>query len=209
VDWKLWRPALLCIAALAIATVAVLGFRGGTSHVPPREFRKGMWNQSKAKAQGATAAFADGRVNRNPPAGAVAWGRSALARDPSLAIDLPAEYARKSMPVEPTAALLDRGEEIYGRFCALCHGAAGDGAGITTRFGMNAPPSYADERLRSMTDGELFRVVTEGKNTMGPLAGRIAPDDRWAAIAWVRVLQRAAHASRADVPEGVTPEEAE
>jgi hypothetical protein len=44
---------------------------------------------------------------------------------------------------------------------------------------------------------------------MGPLAGRIAPEDRWAAIAWVRVLQRAGHATRADVPAGVVIPEPE
>ena len=51
-----------------------------------------------------------------------------------------------------------------------------------------------------MGDGEIFRVITEGRNTMGPLRGRIAPADRWAAVAWVRVLQRAGHASLDDVP---------
>ena len=54
-DWTLWRPAFLLIAALAIATVAVLGFRGSTSHKPPREFDKGMWVQPKAKVQARTA----------------------------------------------------------------------------------------------------------------------------------------------------------
>ncbi len=208
-NWTLWRPAFLFVLVLAISVVAILGFRGGTSHVPPREFRKGMWDQAKAKAQAATAVFADGRVNRPPPAGTIAWGRSPHDPDPRMAIDLEAEYARVRMPVEPGVTLLERGEQIYGRFCALCHGHAGDGAGITTKFGMNAPPSYADERLRKLTDGEIFRIITEGKNTMGPLGGRIAPKDRWAAIAWVRVLQRAGHATRADVPADVVIPEPE
>ena len=200
-NWTLWRPAILFLAALVVATVAILGVRGQTSHEPPREFEKGMHLQPKAKAQARTAAFADGRVNRAPPAGTVAWGRSPYRADPAMAVDLETEYARQAIPLEPTGALLERGEEIYRRFCSLCHGATGDGNGVTTRFGMNKPPSYTDERLRRLTDGELFRIITEGKNTMGPLAGRIAVDDRWAAVAWVRVLQRAGHATIDDVPE--------
>ena len=70
-NWSIWRPALLFLAALVIATVAVLGFRGQTSYLPPREFAKGMEVQPKVEAQGATAAFADGRVNRMPPAGTI------------------------------------------------------------------------------------------------------------------------------------------
>ena len=159
-----------------------------------------MWYQSKAKAQGRTAAFANGRVNRNPPAGTIAWGRSPLEPDPSLALDLSAEYARERMPVESSRALLDRGRTIYGRYCMLCHGAAGDGMGITTKFGMNPPPTYTDERIRKLKDGEIFQIITAGKNTMGPLGGRIRPADRWAAVAWVRVLQRAGHAPLAVVP---------
>jgi len=209
-NWTLWRPAFLFVLVLAISVVAILGFRGEVTHAPPREFRKGMWDQAKAKAQAASAVFADGRVNRTPPAGTIAWGRSPFAPDARFAIDLEREFARVRMPpVAAEIARLERGEVIYQRFCALCHGRAGDGAGITTKFGMNAPPSYTDERLRKLTDGEIFRVVTEGKNTMGPLAGRIAPEDRWAAIAWVRVLQRAGHATRADVPDGVTVPEPE
>ncbi|MHC4848239.1 MAG: c-type cytochrome [Planctomycetota bacterium] len=199
-NWTLWRPAFLFVTALVVATVAILGVRGGTSHVPPREFDKGMWVQPKAKAQAASAFFADGRVNRTPPLGTVAWGRSALRNDPRLALDLAAAYRRDRMPMEPTHTLLERGQEIYDRFCLFCHGAAGDGAGITTKFGMNAPPNYADDRLRGLSDGEIFRIITEGKNTMGPLGGRIAPGDRWATVAWVRVLQRAGHATLDDVP---------
>ena len=61
-NWTLWRPAFLFVTALVVATVAILGVRGSTSHVPPREFDKGMWVQPKAKAQAASAFFADGRA---------------------------------------------------------------------------------------------------------------------------------------------------
>lgn len=196
----LWRFAFLFVVSLALATVAVLGVRGQTSRVPPREFDKGMVDQPKAKAQGKTLAFADGRVNRMPPVGTIPWGRGTDAPDPAFTFDIAAAYALKRMPGAVDRARIDHGRAIYTRFCALCHGDLGDGKGITTHFGMNQPPSYHSDSMRALTDGALFRVVTEGKGTMGPLAGRLDVEDRWAAVAWVRVLQRSRNATLADVP---------
>ena len=50
-------------------------------------------------------------------------------------------------------------------------------------------------------DGGIYQVITEGKGQMGPLGGRIPRADRWAAVAWVRVLQRARQGTLEDVPE--------
>jgi len=207
----LWRFAFLLLLALAIATVAVLGVRGQTSRVPPREFDKGMVDQPKAKVQGRTLAFADNRVNRTPPAGVVPWGADPFAVDPRRADDDRNAFALERMPVAVDEAFLEHGRAIYTRYCALCHGAVGDGQGITTQFGMNQPPSYHSDTLRALTDGAIYRVVTEGKGTMGPLAGRLPPRDRWAAIAWVRVLQHARNVPVARIPaaERARLEEAE
>ena len=197
----LWRFAVLFVVALALATVAVLGVRGQTSRVPPREFNKGMVDQLKAKAQGKTLAFADGRVNRMPPKGTIPWGRGTDAPDGAFAFDLEAAYASKRMPGAFDARRIQHGRAMYTRYCALCHGDLGDGRGITTRFGMNQPPSYHSDSMRALSDGAMFKVITDGKGTMGPLAGRLPPEDRWAAVAWVRVLQRARNAQLAELPD--------
>ncbi|MEM8883270.1 MAG: cytochrome c [Planctomycetota bacterium] len=205
-NWTLWRPALLFVVALAIAVVAVLGVRGTTTETPPREFDKGMWVQPKAKEQSTSRVFADGRVDRMPPAGTIAWGRDAQLPDAKFAINLPEAYAAERMPVTFDRALLERGEVIFDRYCMLCHGTTGDGKGVTTQFGMNQPPALFDERLLAMRDGEIFQIITEGKNTMGPLGGRIRPKDRWAAVAWVRALQAAHTGTIDDVPADERPE---
>ena len=71
---------------------------------------------------------------------------------------------------------------------------------------MNNPPAYTLDRLRNASDGYLFKIITEGKGQMAPLAGRIPVNDRWAAVAWLRVLMRAGHASIDDVPEAACKE---
>ena len=102
------------------------------------------------------------------------------------------------MAVNP--ALLQRGADRFAIYCQPCHGALGDGQGITKAYGMVATPSYHDDRIRAMAEGEIFNTITNGKNTMMSYADKLSPDDRWAVIAYVRALQRARHATLADVP---------
>ena len=98
------------------------------------------------------------------------------------------------------AKLLDRGQMKFNIYCAPCHGAIGDGNGITKQYGMGATPTYHDDRLRQMPEGDIFNTITHGKNTMFPYADKLSPDDRWAVVAYVRALQRAHHATINDVP---------
>ena len=68
---------------------------------------------------------------------------------------------------------------------------------------MGATPSYHDDRLRAMAEGEIFNVITNGKPpayNMSPYADKLVPEDRWAVVAYVRALQRAQHGTLADVP---------
>jgi mono/diheme cytochrome c family protein len=51
-----------------------------------------------------------------------------------------------------------------------------------------------------MAEGEIFNTITNGKNAMLTYADKLTPSDRWAVVAYLRVLQRAAHAGLADVP---------
>jgi hypothetical protein len=66
--------------------------------------------------------------------------------------------------------------------------------------GFPPPPSYHIERLRQAPAGHFFEVMTEGYGAMYSYAGRISPDDRWAIVAYIRVLQRSQHATLDDVP---------
>ena len=104
-------------------------------------------------------------------------------------------------PVEITEAFMERGHQRYDIHCTPCHGAAGDGKGITSKYGMVAVANFHDARLVSMTDGEIFNTITNGKNLMGPYGANIKIEDRWAIIAYLRALQRSRLSTMDDVPE--------
>jgi len=164
-----------------------------------------MRQQSKYKPQTASSFFADGRADRMPPPGAEpADGpppgddRLELGKNPD------GSWVRGFPPaITVDLKLLEHGRDRYAIYCSPCHGLVGDGNGVTKRYGMGATPSYHDDRLRRMAEGELFNTVSNGKqpaNNMPPYADKLTPEDRWAVIAYVRALQRAQTGTVADVP---------
>jgi len=104
------------------------------------------------------------------------------------------------IPVEVTRDLMERGQQRFNITCAMCHGPAAAGDGITKKYGLATVVSLQDERIRKMSDGEIFNTITNGKNTMMAYGPNIIVPDRWAIIAYLRALQRSQNAAIADVP---------
>ncbi len=103
-------------------------------------------------------------------------------------------------PFPVTADLLKRGQERYGIYCAMCHGATGYGDGMIVRRGYRRPPSYHDDRLRQAPVGHFFDVITNGWGAMPDYAAQIPAQDRWAIIAYVRALQLSQQVPQGEVP---------
>ncbi len=92
-------------------------------------------------------------------------------------------------PFPITEQDLNRGQERFGIYCSLCHGATGYGDGMIVRRGFRQPPSFHDERLRGEPLGHFFDVITNGWGAMASYSDLIPPDDRWRIIAYLRALQ--------------------
>ena len=102
--------------------------------------------------------------------------------------------------MEVTPQLMARGQQRFNINCAICHGAAAAGNGITKQYGLTTVVTLQDERIRNMADGEIFDTITHGKNTMMAYGPNVVVSDRWAIIAYLRALQRSQNATTADVP---------
>lgn len=185
-----------------IATVSIMGFRGSTSTKPPLEVFPDMDRQARYKPQGENEFFADGRNDRPVPAGTVARGNyfnqvevfSEDFVDERLGDTVfnkgknPDGSLVAKLPLEPTYQLIEQGQEKYDIFCTACHGAAGDGNGVTKPYGVLAA-SYHTDQLRSIQDGHIFDVIMNGKGLMLPLSDRISPEEAWSIVLYVRALQ--------------------
>ena len=73
------------------------------------------------------------------------------------------------------------------------------GNGMIVERGFRRPPSYHTQRLRRAPAGHIFDVMTHGFGAM-PSYARIEPHDRWAIVAYIRVLQLSQNATLEDVP---------
>jgi mono/diheme cytochrome c family protein len=195
------RYAYLVLALVVVGSVSILGFRGSVTTKPPLEVFPDMDRQAKYKPQAASPFFADGRADRPLPAGVVSRGN--LRTDDHLYLGKTADgrfAAGFPAAISIDAKLMERGQDRYAIYCLPCHGAIGDGNGVTKSYGMGATPTYHSDLLRKMPEGEIYNTITNGKGTMLPYADKLSPEDRWAVIAYVRALQRAQTGSINDVP---------
>ena len=103
-------------------------------------------------------------------------------------------------PAPVTLALLQHGQQRFGIYCAPCHAPVGDGNGMIVQRGFPHPPSYFSKRLLQAPNQHFYDVITNGYGAMYPYADRVAPEDRWAIVAYIRALQASNTAKLADVP---------
>ncbi|MDB6023383.1 MAG: cytochrome [Pedosphaera sp.] len=198
------RYLLLFFALCTVLVMLIAGKRGSISRRPPIELFPDMNRQPKLRPQTPDAFFADGKSSRLPVAGTI-------AREDIHYADLPVNTGHipgttnfvENIPVEVNAKLLARGQQRFNINCSPCHGAQGDGKGITVRIGA-MPPTVADlhqKRIVEMADGEIFNTITAGKGLMGPYGANVPVEDRWAIIAYLRALQLSQLGTIDDVPE--------
>jgi len=115
----------------------------------------------------------------------------------SIPIDGAHYVAGLEAPVNPVPAdevSLQRGEQLYNISCTPCHGAAGDGKGNFSAFLVKAKPAnLLEDRIKNLSDGALFMVITEGvPGTMPPMRENLpTARDRWDVVNYVRQLQGA------------------
>lgn len=208
------RYFLVLFLFLLVATFSILGFRGSKTTQQPIVVFPDMDFQPKYLSQGESDFFMDGRVQRPVVPGSVvrgyAWDmKQVFASDyENERLAHPVKFSAKSadgewvrgLPIEVNNQRLDLGQDKFTLFCSVCHGAAGDGNGITKEYGMVATPTFHSDRLRAMPEGEIFNTITNGKGQMLGYKDKLSVDERWAVIAYLRTLQRAQQATLQDVP---------
>jgi mono/diheme cytochrome c family protein len=91
-------------------------------------------------------------------------------------------------PIPETEKSLEEGQLLYERFCTHCHGEGGKGDGLVGKM-YKGVPVYSSDALKTMNDGHIFHVITNGKGRMWPHGSQISPDDRWKIVQYVHQLQ--------------------
>jgi mono/diheme cytochrome c family protein len=169
-----------------------------------------MDHQFKFKAQQENALFADRRAMRLPVEGTVARGE--LRENDKFYRGIEGGDWATTFPFEITRDVMARGQQRFEIYCSPCHGLDGAGRGTVAVRALELleakwvpPADMHTELVRSRPVGHLFNTITNGIRTMAAYGPQIAPDDRWAIVAYVRALQRSQNATLEDVPADVRP----
>jgi mono/diheme cytochrome c family protein len=109
------------------------------------------------------------------------------------------------------SAKILRGKELFGIYCAVCHGYQGEGGdpanftgGVVGRRWAYPVPSFHQDKYRDRdqptgSDGYLFHVILNGvagatpadPKKMPGYAGKVTESEAWSIVAYMRVLQAA------------------
>ena len=189
----------LAVMILSLLSAACANF---PTREPPFWIFPDMKKQDKVKYESESPFFADHRGSRRPVAHTVA--QETYRPDVAYSTGITADGTYVAGNPEPIdRALLERGAAKFDVYCSPCHDRTGSGRGVVPAKSNWIPGNLHDERIVGFVDGELFHVVTNGRRSMPSYRFQIGEKDRWAIVAYVRVLQRAWLGKLADVPAEV------
>ncbi len=90
-------------------------------------------------------------------------------------------------PLDSTQVDMLKASELYGIYCAICHGTEGNGKGyLVTQEKILGVPSYAD---RQISVGSVYHVQAYGLNSMGAYSNQLNQKERWQVAAYVMELK--------------------
>ena len=94
-------------------------------------------------------------------------------------------------PVPADQASLERGEVLFNRICAVCHGPTGVGAqaNLIDVWGLLVEYDLSGPDVAGYTDGYIYGMIRVGRGLMQPYGHQISHFDRWHIVNYVRVLQ--------------------
>lgn len=137
--------------------------------------------------------FESQQIPMLPPENAVALSSpnaETAARWTQLQLD--SVGATLTNPITVTPEVLQRGEQVYQNNCLVCHGAEGAGNGPVVGPGkFPNGPSLVSGTALTRSPGYIYAIIRVGRGLMPSYAERVAHDDRWAVVAYIRSLQGA------------------
>jgi len=163
-------------ASILIVLSSLLVLSCSNPSKPNYQYFPNMYESVGYKTYAESKAFNNGIEAQLPVEGSVARGWTPYDF-PNTNAGYEAAKASLKSPLDQTDAHRAEGKELYGVYCAVCHGSKGDGQGILmTREKFLGIPSYAD---REINQGSIYHVLMYGKNAMGSHAGQVNATERW------------------------------
>ena len=102
---------------------------------------------------------------------------------------VPLEAKLRQNPLQATEANLNSAKPIFNEYCANCHGDSGKGDGPDAMMYDPSPSDLTDAKhMNSLSDGEIFYQITQGRKPMPSFRNKLTEDQRWQLVILVRSL---------------------
>ena len=116
-----------------------------------------------------------------PPPGTLAIGhRRILDRDDA--------DKRLTNPLAASTEVLEQGRALFGTYCAVCHGANGQGGGPVGKY-FRQVADLAGPAVQGYSDGLMYSVIREGGFNMPGYAETLSVPERWAVVHLIRTFR--------------------
>jgi mono/diheme cytochrome c family protein len=103
---------------------------------------------------------------------------------------VPANFKAMKNPVATSEASVKAGLALYTKNCASCHGKAGLGDGVKARALKEFPGDFSKAPFQGETDGDHFYKTKMGRGEMPKYEGKIADNDIWNIVNYMRTLKK-------------------
>jgi mono/diheme cytochrome c family protein len=101
--------------------------------------------------------------------------------------NIPEEDKRRVNPIQPSREVINAARVIYLDKCSQCHGTSGKGDGPDAATYYPSPTNLTDaSHINSVTDGEIFYQISQGRKPMPAFKKRLTEEQRWQLVLLVR-----------------------
>ena len=101
----------------------------------------------------------------------------------------PKEAASRQNPVPKDAAAVERGQQLFGQFCAGCHGKGGQGDGPAAAA-LKPKPTNLAERAGHHPDGDFAWKIAHGRGTMPGFKDQLSENQIWDLVHFIQGLKK-------------------
>ena len=176
------------IKILALAIVMICFVSCQKDSKPNYQYMPNMYEPVSYEAYGEYDVFPEGQEAMLPAEGSVPRGWMPYGFENSNEGYQLAKDTLKN-PIRYTKENEEAGKELYDIYCAICHGAKGNGKGyLVEREKILGVPSY-DDAGRAITEGSIYHVMYYGINSMGSYASQTSEHERWQIVQYVEKLK--------------------
>ncbi len=104
---------------------------------------------------------------------------------------VPEKYKTMKNPYKGNKRDLKMGKMLYSKYCKSCHGSKGLGDGSKSAQLKTFPGDFTTEKFQAYTDGELYYMITEGRDEMKSYSKKIPDEeDIWGVIDYLRTMKK-------------------